>query len=94
VVDDKDYDAFMPDHSPVPDGRAAGAAMQYYNVQVPRSPRQGGSNAGMQVDWAYFWPGQERIKLTEKLTKGDLMSFQSFVRVHGGCKCKKYFGIQ
>jgi len=100
VVDDVDYDAVLPDGSIAPDGRAAGAAMRYYNLPGPPvfKPGQPSSGQGMLVDWAEFkYVGEAnslRVKKTKELTDGDLKSFQDYVRASGGCKCKKYFDLQ
>jgi hypothetical protein len=85
----------LPDGSVAPDGRAAGAAMRYYNVRPP-ALKNGEvlTGPGMLVDWAEFKPGHLRIDLTKKLTERDLKSFQDYVRANGGCKCKRYFGVE
>jgi hypothetical protein len=100
VVDDVKYDAVLPDGSIAPDGRPAGAAMRYYNLPRPRGvkPGEAPSGQGMLVDWAEFRNVGEanslRVKKTKELTEGDLKSFQDHVRANGGCKCKRYFGVE
>ena len=100
VVDDVNYDAVLPDGTIAPDGRAAGAAMRYYNLPGPPvfKPGEVPSGQGMLVDWAEFRNVGEanslRFKKTKELTDGDLTSFQDYVRANSGCKCRKYFGVQ
>jgi hypothetical protein len=100
VVDDVNYDAVLPDGSIAPDGRAAGAAMRYYNLPGPPvfKPGEVPSGQGMLVDWAEFKNVGEanslRFKKTKELTDADLKSFQDYVRANGGCKCKRYFGVE
>ena len=59
------------------DGRAAGAAMHYI----------GGH------DYAIYKRGTERLKLTKTKTDNALNSFRNYIKVNGGCNCKKYFGV-
>ena len=99
VVDDVNYDAVLPDGSIAPDGRPAGMAMRYYHIPPPAIKRgEVPSGPGMLVDWAEFKHVGEanslRVKKTKELTEGDLKSFQDYVRANGGCKCKKYFGVE
>lgn len=98
VVDDVNYDAVLPGGGIAPDGRAAGAAMRYYNLQSPVTKRGEVAGPGMLVDWAEFrYVGEGsslRVKKTKELTDGNLRSFQDYVRANGGCKCKKYFGVE
>ena len=65
-----------------PDGRAAGAAMHYFRDS---------SNQGH--DYAIYQHGTKRLILTKSKTDSALNSFRNYVKVNGGCKCKKYFGI-
>ena len=89
----------------IPDGRPAGAAMQYYNL--PSTDNLNGaallmgqvpSGNGMRVDWAMFkYVGEAnslQVKNTKELTDSDLKIFQEYVKAYGGCKCKKYFGVE
>jgi RHS repeat-associated protein len=99
VVDNLDYDAVMADGSIAPDGRPAGAAMRYYTTPAGPVPKRGDPpRVGMLVDWAEFkYVGEAnglRAKKTKEVTTSILRRFQDHVRKSGGCRCKRYFGVQ
>ena len=83
-----------PDGTPAPDGRPAGAAVQYYRLAGPVTRRGDPPAQGMLVDYAIYKVGGLRLAKTEVLTVGNLKSFRDYVEANGGCKCKHYFGIQ
>ena len=67
-----------------PDGRPAGLAMHWITT-----------NWGMSVrGYAIYERGMKRYRLTMNMTKTTLTEFRDFVQKHGGCKCKKYFGVK
>jgi RHS repeat-associated protein len=67
-----------------PNGRPAGNAMHVITTNLGTANN---SNA-------IYKPGIERIKLTYTLTKDAFAKFRDYVRDRGGCKCKKYFGVE
>lgn len=68
-----------------PDGRAAGAAMHLVTSDITGAQRS---------EYAIYTYGTRRLNLTGQLTREKLDSFRSYVKEHGGCKCKKFFGVQ
>ncbi len=85
VVDNPIFDAVeYLGGPPGPNGRPAGNAIHTRHVY---------DNGGMLVDFAWFEPGQLRIRETERLTSLWLANFRIFVSEHGGCQCRRYFGI-
>ena len=87
--DDTRLDAVGPDGTMDPDGRAAGAVMQYYNLPQPTGRPIDGppTGSGMLVDWAQFKVGGLRLAKTEQLTTQHLRSFREYVKLFGGCGC-------
>ena len=64
-----------------PNGRATSGVMQY---------RFGND----EWNYAIYKPGTQRINLTGTKTKSALTGFRNYVKVNGGCRCKKYFNAQ
>ena len=50
--------------------------------------------SGMQHDYAIYKRGSKRLALTKKKTDGALSAFRNYVKINGGCACKKYFGVE
>jgi len=73
-----------------PDGRAT-------KDYIIRSLVVGGSNVyAMPIyyyDFAYYERGFKRYNLTREKTKTVLEYYREFVRRYGGCRCKRFFGL-
>jgi len=50
------------------------------------------NNAGH--DYAIFTPGIQRYQLTRERTRTVLREFREYVRVNGGCNCRRFFGVE
>ncbi len=44
-------------------------------------------------EYAMYQKGSQRIDLTRARTVGSLEYYRNWVSVHGGCRCKRFFGI-
>jgi len=66
-----------------PDGRATLSVLNF----VP-------ADNGNIRDWADYEPGHKRYQLTHSMSSSSLNEFREYVRANGGCKCKKYFGVE
>ncbi|NLH15395.1 MAG: hypothetical protein GX455_02340 [Phycisphaerae bacterium] len=79
-----------------PDGRPAGNALLIISETVIPYPGIGGPPQQPVTVWyeyAMYGPGIHRLLMTEQMTKRSLYKFREWVRMYGGCKCKKFFGI-
>ncbi len=65
-----------------PYGRPAGRALLTYVY------------LGMRHEYAVYEVGYRRIFETRELTFSQLLGFQNYVRLGGGCRCRQYFGIE
>lgn len=43
---------------------------------------------------ATYRPGHARLAMTRRATETVLRDFREFVRVNGGCNCRRYFGVE
>jgi hypothetical protein len=80
-----------------PDGRPAGNAILWITETITPNPGQGGvfppKPITVSYDYAMYGPGIHRYLLTEQMTKRSLYEFREWIRMYGGCICKKFFGI-
>lgn len=74
-----------------PDGRPAGAAIKYWIVTYVDVD---GKLASTNFEYAIYVQGNKRITLTKERTITALSGFSAFVKQAGGCKCRKYFGVE
>ena len=77
--DDPELDALYG-----PDGRPAGPAILYTLAWHGFSGDR---------EYAIYVHGRQRINLTKEQSETALTGFRAFVMQAGGCKCRKYFGI-
>ena len=73
-----------------PDGRAA----KIYIVNSLEIRHPGGGFAEYYSDFAYYEKGFKRYNLTRVMTIEELKNWLWYVKTEGGCKCKKYFGVE
>jgi hypothetical protein len=76
--DDPDLDA-----KGSPDGRATLSVLHFV-----------ADKSGKIRDWADYERGHKRFQLTLTMSSSALNEFREYVRANGGCKCKKYFGVE
>ena len=54
----------------------------------------GGTYFDVYRDFAYYEKGFKRYNLTREKTKTVLEYYREFVRRYGGCRCKRFFGVE
>jgi RHS repeat-associated protein len=52
------------------------------------------SRDGKTFDYADYERGQKRIRKTHSMTSAAFTEFRDYVKANGGCKCKRYFGVE